>query len=642
MAVAQSTYKSAIDISNINKSVSSFQKGVSQAKKSAQTANTILFKQTRFKRESISRDNFLFQKRRESARRREQEDIIEASGIGGAVKRQGKVIAASTRGFLGRIFDFVGTVLTGWIINNLPGIIKLAEALIKKIQKTVSVLGGFITGITTTLSGFGSLIGSGLADLVNFDFGDSSNRVKRSMDSMTYGFKIMSSSIEDALDVLREPLDFGAPKDGEGEPSAPPPSSPGPSSPGTTYKPPRGQETTGGGKVLNPQSGYSYLRQLGVNHIHALGILANIKGESEFRIDSKQPDGPGIGLFQYSEASRKNAFLQNVPDYKTNWKGQIKYAIGEGAGPAFLKTPFSSAEEAADWWMRNWENPYSGVYTERRRKHNQFIKSFKPGGVENKIPQETQAPSPQPTAGPVAGTPVIDRQKRLTVGTNIQNVGTVTSLRGPRRGGWHGGLDIGMDVGTYISCKYPAIVDVASKEYGYGNFIDIKIPSLGVMLRFGHLSEILVKSGNIPAGTPFARSGNTGAKTTGPHVHIEAHGFSETPNQLAYGGDRDPSPYIEFLIFGRTAPKGFVAPPAPKEKAQIAPTRTPQQRLATTTAAPDRSGPSIVLQQPSTPQAQTPKIVREESSPPFSDKSDPLTMLNIITTQRLLLELAYT
>jgi len=131
--------------------------------------------------------------------------------------------------------------------------------------------------------------------------------------------------------------------------------------------------------AVNPKLIYDHLRSLGVSHIHSLGILANIKGESDFVPGVSESGGPGVGLFQYSDNDRKPKFLKAVPNYKTNWKGQISYAIKEDRAPEYLSKSFSSAEAAAEWWMEYWERPSSRVKTGRRTKHNNFIASFGKG-----------------------------------------------------------------------------------------------------------------------------------------------------------------------------------------------------------------------------------------------------------------------
>lgn len=122
---------------------------------------------------------------------------------------------------------------------------------------------------------------------------------------------------------------------------------------------------------------YKYLISKGMSDYQALGIMANIHRESGFRVDARQPDGPGIGLFQYSSAGRKDAFLKAVPDWEMNWKKQIDYALQEDAAPQYLKMKFSSAQEAADWWMKKWERPAEYIQNVKGPQiHSKYLASI--------------------------------------------------------------------------------------------------------------------------------------------------------------------------------------------------------------------------------------------------------------------------
>lgn len=122
---------------------------------------------------------------------------------------------------------------------------------------------------------------------------------------------------------------------------------------------------------------YKYLLSKGMDDNHALGIMANIHRESGFRPGAAESGGPGVGLFQYSSGGRKNAFLKAVPDYASNWKGQLDYAIKEDAAPEYFKQSFSSPQEAADWWMKKWERPAEYIQNDKGPKiHAQYIASL--------------------------------------------------------------------------------------------------------------------------------------------------------------------------------------------------------------------------------------------------------------------------
>ncbi len=125
---------------------------------------------------------------------------------------------------------------------------------------------------------------------------------------------------------------------------------------------------------------YQYLLSKGLDDIHAIGLMANISRESGFRPGvEEEGGGGGVGLFQYTNEPRKGNFLKAVPDYKTNWKGQIDYALKEPGEPApqWLAMKFSSPQEAADWFMRKWERPAEYIQnTEGPKIHAEYIKSL--------------------------------------------------------------------------------------------------------------------------------------------------------------------------------------------------------------------------------------------------------------------------
>ena len=127
----------------------------------------------------------------------------------------------------------------------------------------------------------------------------------------------------------------------------------------------------------------------------------------------------------------------------------------------------------------------------------------------------------------------------------------LTSAYGHRWGRMHGGVDIGVPVGTMFALKKKSIVKFAGYQnpddpsVGYGLLVDAWVPSLNKMFRFAHLSEVGVKEGDtIDAGKVLGKSGNTGL-STGPHFHIEVH----PEVRPDYGGE-NPMPYIDYVIAG--------------------------------------------------------------------------------------------
>ena len=170
--------KSSIGIDSIRKSVTSLGEGlVAIGIKSRE-----LLKQTRetnqFKNKLIRQDGEFFKRRRENALRRQREDELEASTITGVTKRQGNLVQKSTRGFLGRILDFLGILLLGWALLNLPKIISAFQKLFGLIQRVVGVLGAFVGGMKNFLVGIGSGIDGFLDIFRRFNFGEDDKNIK--------------------------------------------------------------------------------------------------------------------------------------------------------------------------------------------------------------------------------------------------------------------------------------------------------------------------------------------------------------------------------------------------------------------------------------------------------------------------------
>lgn len=98
--------------------------------------------------------------------------------------------------------------------------------------------------------------------------------------------------------------------------------------------------------------------------------------------------------------------------------------------------------------------------------------------------------------------------------------GRLTSGFKKRWGRWHKGIDWAIPVGTAVMASNGGTVARAGWGSGYGYVIYINHAD-GRQTRYGHLSKVLVKPGQVvKQGQKIALSGNTG-RSTGPHLHFE-------------------------------------------------------------------------------------------------------------------------
>ena len=125
---------------------------------------------------------------------------------------------------------------------------------------------------------------------------------------------------------------------------------------------------------------YNYLiNEKKLDKNKSIGILANIKGESDFRIgvtEKTDAANKGIGLFQFTFPTRKSGLLKKVPDYKTNWKGEIDYFLSEPEAKRYLKQNFNTGNEAAEYLMNNNLRPRKDLRPGRTEEHSKYIQKF--------------------------------------------------------------------------------------------------------------------------------------------------------------------------------------------------------------------------------------------------------------------------
>jgi murein DD-endopeptidase MepM/ murein hydrolase activator NlpD len=96
----------------------------------------------------------------------------------------------------------------------------------------------------------------------------------------------------------------------------------------------------------------------------------------------------------------------------------------------------------------------------------------------------------------------------------------------------HPGIDLAGPIGTPIYAAADGIVDRAGWANGYGNLVEID-HGKAIQTRYGHLSAILVSTGQrVHRGDLIARMGSTG-RSTGSHLHyevrIDGHAVNPVP-----------------------------------------------------------------------------------------------------------------
>ena len=189
--------RSIINLDSINKNLFGLTESIKNAQKQSEQISDNVEKRNKAKKDGLVMSSKLFARRRDNTRRREKEDLLEASGVLGAFKASNKVIRRNTKGFLGRILDFVGTIIIGWSILNFPKIIKLAEGVMIRLKKFFGVLNLFVDRIKTFFTDLGSRFTEIVELLSRVNFEPFLNQVKNFMNKVSTSFtKITLNTIK--------------------------------------------------------------------------------------------------------------------------------------------------------------------------------------------------------------------------------------------------------------------------------------------------------------------------------------------------------------------------------------------------------------------------------------------------------------
>ena len=530
MAIKPSLLKNTNSIEAIQNSINAFGVSLRAANNTSSLIIRGFTESNRQKKSTIIRRRELFGKRREAVRRREKEDQIEASRVGGIFRRTAKVIGSSTKGFLGRVMDFLGTILVGWIVTNLPIIIDTVQDLIGRIQKAAAILKGWFEGTINFFTGFTSKLGDSLTKILSFDFTGQKKQVDTASDKTQQGaaevkrdFLSLEQQLKDfnLLDYLGDfakgVLGIKTEKDPTNNNNS------NKSDPGGTPSSEGSDPIPSGGKA-SPEQIARIAKTAGIPEKHIPTMVSIALAESGGDIGARyNPEGntgeDSYGLWQinmdprYADERLKLFGIDNKKE---------------------LFDPVTNAKAAYEIFKLQGFNAWT-VY--RTGKYRDFLPAAK----------KAASASTQPTIS--RG---VDASTRYKVDDDVtqllggQSQAIITSTKGMQesfRTKPHGGIDIACAAGLFISLTADAEVVGTKSGGGYGNVIDVWVASLGVQLRFAHNSRILISSGKIPAGTSFAITGSTG-RSTGPHIHLEASSERGSTN---YGGNMVPAPYVSLI-----------------------------------------------------------------------------------------------
>jgi len=665
---------------NFNTSITSIQKSFFGSRKKVENLTTILSEKIARKKQGINLNYIMARRRDESAKRREREDLLEASSSGNSsISRTSfadrvvpKSAESSGKGFLGRIMEFTGTLLTGWLFTNLPVFLEGSQILIRNISTLTDISKKF-TNTTKKLFGeFGSLLNGFALNLVTLDFTDSKGRVSSSFRDISISFNTMKDQFDEAFKLLTK----GLPSIGKKYPNTTNGDIPNNEPPTTT--PPTGGRSS--------------------DYWTLIAISALEDGDPQGRADVAQsiynrsnsgkfPGGKNIRSIiiagdggQYQPVERAVKEFKNIKDRdsaiaaimeadKVSKKTATKYiddTVSAINDTTLRKNAAEYIENRTDF-LGVGANPNQPSSTSLKRRNpsdnifGNFVgsASFEYGKTKKgkaSPPPETIFPKTQPsqpskkivlsplsgTSGTVAGgIPLSVPYSPFKPGSGA----VITSGKGwrPSTNSNHSGYDVGAASGTPIYAYFPGVVThVATvNSYntgGYGNWVLWKDDIYGAYHFFGHM----LNPPPVRVGLKFGRGqlmglvGSTGV-SQGPHLHWEISN-NQPDGAGNMNSQQDPGSWLR----SHPLPKSYLSSSISNtpQSAQIASAGT-QQRLqqSQNIALQKSSGSTIIVIEEDAPPYPQPQYSGGGNSMLIPIIIDPL---NSYISQKLLLDLTYT
>ena len=230
MATTADVISQSSSINLIAKSISTTRSSLSSTNVTVGRIQKIIETKTKVRSDLFFKNQIIERRRRESSKRREYEDQIEASKVTTNIQSGLRVASSSNQGPLSRILSFLGYLGAGWIIENLPTWVAMGREFIARMKKAGELIYSIPQTMFRVLQGFGNVLKAVGTNIRNLDFTDSSGEVRDSFTQLTDTIDLLGTQIVDGFKLMLQPTgEVDIPSTGEQQPDTNFPEVPAPS-----------------------------------------------------------------------------------------------------------------------------------------------------------------------------------------------------------------------------------------------------------------------------------------------------------------------------------------------------------------------------------------------------------------------------
>jgi len=464
-----------------------------------------------------------------------------------------------------RLMLFLKYVTAGWLLRNLPTWIAAGKEFVIRINRVGNIMKQYGNVTQSIFTDIYDLFKAGLDDISNFDFLDSSSKVKNAFSTLSKDIKLLGEGITKSFNTLIKPFQDIPPIGSDID----------------EWNKKR-QEDQGTGQGGTGQGGGGQYPTKNPDFWTLVAISALEDSDPQGRADVAQsiynrvasgrfPGGKNMknviiaeGGNQYSPvrgAVREFNQIQDRESAITAVMASGRYSrataekmvdatISAITNPALQRESARYIENRTDFLGKGLSPNQSDSTTELRRRNSDdnIFGNFVGSGSRqygrdsrgaSPVPPFVSgtSPSPTPSTVPLSSFAPISGTTGSSMGSipisaaygpfSPRSGATFTSSLGERWGRRHGGYDVGANPGTplhaYFSGRVIMVgVDGTTTSHGYGNWIIWKDDVYGAYHFFGHMQKrVTLRVGQqFNQGDVLGYVGSTGS-STGPHLHWE-------------------------------------------------------------------------------------------------------------------------
>lgn len=219
-----------------------------------------------------------------------------------------------------------------------------------------------------------------------------------------------------------------------------------------------------------------------------------------------------VHLAKLNLFDKKLRIIANIDDPRPTGGSPDAQLMGMGGSTATEEDYFSTPGAKVGALVKQMSNDLSELETRAKTQENSFTE------LHEQLMRQSSMLAATPSIWPSKGWVTSGYGERTSPFTGFQ--------------GLHNGMDIANRVGTPVVATAEGMVVQSGNDPGLGKVVIIS-HGMGIKTTYGHLSEVMVRSGQrVTRGQKIGTMGNTG-RSTGPHLHYEVtqNGVSVNPSK---------------------------------------------------------------------------------------------------------------